>query len=275
MNKSDVLIKWTGTKRSQAKDIVQYFPKNINTYFESFAGSCSILWEVLNTSDIKVEYYICSDINENLINLWKNIKDNPYKLSSDYRNLWNDLNNKNEKDRNNYWYKIRDQFNKFKDPSIFLFLNRTCYNGLIRYNSIGEFNTSYHFSRKGIDPETLHNIILKWHKKLVEKNVIFNYENYVNIISEPEDFMYFDPPYSKSDSMYYGKIDLNEFFTYLSNLKCKWILSFDGFQNDISNIYNIPKDLYKKHILIESGNSSFSKLKGNNVSVKESIYLNF
>ena len=129
MNKSDVLIKWTGTKRSQAKDIVQYFPKNINTYFESFAGSCSILWEVLNTSDIKVEYYICSDINENLINLWNNIKDNPYKLSSDYRNLWNDLNNKNEKDRNNYWYKIRDQFNKFKDPSIFLFLNRTCYNG--------------------------------------------------------------------------------------------------------------------------------------------------
>jgi len=276
MNKSDVLIKWTGSKRSQAKDIIEYFPKYIDNYFEPFAGSCSVLWDLLNNKDISVNHYICSDINPDLIFLWNEIKEHPEMVISTYETLWNSLNSIEEQEkRNDLWYDIRNEFNKNRNPYLFLFLNRTCYNGLIRYNNSGEFNTSYHFSRKGIDPKSLHDIIFKWNKILVEKNVIFNHGDYLDIITKTNDFMYCDPPYSKSDSMYYGKINYNEFFLYLNNLECKWILSFDGFQNEINNIYDIPKDLYKKHLLIDSGISSFSKLKGNNVSVKESIYLNY
>ena len=276
MKKSDVLIKWTGSKRFQAEEIVKHFPRQINRYLEPFAGGCSVLWEVLNTPDIKVKYYICSDVNPDLIALWKEIKEHPYRITFDYKQLWQNLNNiQNEKERNACWYELRNDFNKHRDPSMFLFLNRTCYNGLIRYNNTGEFNTSYHFSRKGVDPKTLQDVVFRWHKVLTEKNVIFNEENYIDVIAGYDDFMYCDPPYSKSDTMYYGKIDYDELFAYLDYIKCKWVLSFDGLQNDVSNVYDIPKELYKKHLLLEAGSSSFSKLKGNDVAVKESIYLNF
>ena len=55
-------LKWTGSKRYIAKEIISYFPKKIDTYYEPFCGSASILIELLQ-SDIKVKKYIISDIN--------------------------------------------------------------------------------------------------------------------------------------------------------------------------------------------------------------------
>ena len=62
------VIKWSGSKRSQAKNIVSYFPREIDTYYEPFCGGCSVLRALLE-SDIKVKNYVCSDINEGLIDL--------------------------------------------------------------------------------------------------------------------------------------------------------------------------------------------------------------
>ncbi len=67
------LIKWSGSKDSQAKNIISYFPKEINTYFEPFLGGGSIFLELLE-SDIKVNTYYLSDINEELINIYGLIK---------------------------------------------------------------------------------------------------------------------------------------------------------------------------------------------------------
>ena len=61
-------IKWSGSKRSQAEEIVKLFPKEIDTYYEPFCGGCSVLRRLLS-SDIKVNHYICSDLNGDLINL--------------------------------------------------------------------------------------------------------------------------------------------------------------------------------------------------------------
>lgn len=275
MKKSDILIKWTGSKRYQAEQIVKYFPKEINRYLEPFAGSCSILWEVMNNSDIQVNSYIVSDLNLDLINLWNEVKQHPYKLSIDYKFLWEELNSLKDETRNSFWYKIRDEFNEFRESSLFLFINRTSYNGLVRYNANGDFNTSFHFSRNGIEPSKLSEIIFKWSEMLNINNVIFNEEHYINVIGGKSDFIYLDPPYSDSSSMYFGKIDYDELFNYLIFVKSKWALSFDGFRGDESRIYDVPQSLYKNHILIPAGKSSFSKLKGSDVEVRESLYLNF
>ena len=70
------LIKWSGSKRSQASEIIKYFPKEIDTYYEPFCGGCSVLRTLLE-SNIKVNRYICSDLNTELIELWRLIKSNP------------------------------------------------------------------------------------------------------------------------------------------------------------------------------------------------------
>lgn len=90
------VIKWSGSKRSQAKNIIAYFPKEINVYYEPFCGGASVLRRLLS-SDIKIKHYICSDLNEGLINLWNEIINNPEQVSLHYRKLWNELNKDDDK----------------------------------------------------------------------------------------------------------------------------------------------------------------------------------
>lgn len=85
------VIKWSGSKRSQAEKILTFFPKEIDTYYEPFCGGASVLRRLLD-SDIRVKHYICSDLNGGLIDLWNEIINNPLEVSSYYKKLWNELN---------------------------------------------------------------------------------------------------------------------------------------------------------------------------------------
>ena len=59
------VIKWSGSKRSQADEIIKYFPTNIYTYYEPFVGGASILRKLMECSDsIHVDKYVCSDLNK-------------------------------------------------------------------------------------------------------------------------------------------------------------------------------------------------------------------
>ena len=58
MTKFQPVIKWSGSKRSQSQEILKYFPKNIQTYYEPFCGGCSILMALMLDEDIKVGKYI-------------------------------------------------------------------------------------------------------------------------------------------------------------------------------------------------------------------------
>ena len=91
-------IKWSGSKRSQAEQILGYFSKEINTYYEPFCGGCSVLRRLLS-SDIKVNKYVCSDLNSDLIGLWKEIKYNPNQVIEHYKVLWKELNKDEDKER--------------------------------------------------------------------------------------------------------------------------------------------------------------------------------
>ncbi|MGG3986977.1 DNA adenine methylase [Bacillus smithii] len=185
------VIKWTGSKRKQSEKIVSLMPNEIDTYYEPFVGGASVLFQLLH-SNIKVNKYICSDINNDLITLWNEIKNHPNNLIESYTHLWKELNvDENIERKKQYFYQVRRRFNKNRDPSDFLFLSRTCTNGLIRYNSKGEFNTLFHFSRKGIKPKTLAEIILNWSNKLNEYNVKFINCSYEQINSNENDFFIF------------------------------------------------------------------------------------
>lgn len=267
------VIKWTGSKRSQSEEIIKRFPKDINTYYEPFVGGGSILFQLMN-SDIKVNNYICSDINQDLINLWDMIKDNPYKLSESYNILWNELNSiKDIECRKKYYYDIRKRFNKFRNPEDFMFLSRTCVNGIIRFNSKGEFNTSFHFSRPGINPTKLKDIIYQWSDLLNKNNVLFICQDYKDIIPQEGDFIYLDPPYVNTKGLYYGKIDYEDLWDFLSIQKADYILSFDGKTGDKDMTYEVPTYIYNKHEYIYNGISGFNKLNKRQKYVSESLYI--
>ena len=269
------VIKWSGSKRNQAKNIVSYFPREIDTYYEPFCGGCSVLRAMLET-DIKVNNYVCSDINMGLISLWLLIKTSPKIVEREYRKLWEQLNSLETVEKQKVFYeKIRDKYNKGKNPLDFMFLDRTCFNGLIRYNQKGEFNTPFHLNRGGIKPDTFAKIIKEWSTLLNKHNVEFKMLTYRWIRPKENDFMYLDPPYAKTKGMYANEFDNKRFFNWMRGLPCKWALSYDGKSGDEDNTYDVPTDLYEEHYYLSSGNSSFKRITetDKNAMVFESLYI--
>lgn len=269
------VIKWSGSKRSQANEILKYFPKEIDTYYEPFCGGASILRRLLS-SNIKVNHYICSDLNSGLIDLWNEIINNPKRVSSYYKKLWNELNQDDDKQRKKeYFATVRERYNREHNPLDFMFIMRTTTNGMPRYNRDGEFNNSFHVTRNGIIPKTLEKIIYEWSELLNKNKVEFMACSYDEIKPKENDFVYLDPPYANTKGMYYGTIDYDKLWNWLRNLPCKYALSFDGISGEEDNTWNVPRDVYSKHEYLLSGNSSFKRTIGrsNNSIVYESLYL--
>lgn len=269
------VIKWSGSKRSQSEEIIKYFPKEIDTYYEPFCGGCSVLFQLLH-SDIKVKNYVCSDKNKGLIDLWNLIKVNPKLVSDSYSIMWNELNIDDNKERKKqYFYMVRERYNNKHNPTDFMFIMRTTTNGMPRYNNNGDFNNSFHVTRNGILPNKLEKIIYQWSEVLNKNNVKFINQEYNNILPKENDFIYLDPPYANTKGMYYGTIDYNILWNWLKQQSCKYILSFDGKTNNEDMTQNIPTNIYSKHIYLNSGNSSFRRVvgKSKNTIVKESLYI--
>lgn len=281
---SQPIIKWSGSKRSQAPEIIQFFPQEIDTYYEPFCGGASMM-KMLLDSDVKFNNVVCSDINGDLIELWKNIKNNPQVVFDGYVKMWSELNSTNDVNlKRKYFEEKRDEYNKTHDPYIFFFIMRTTTNGMPRYNKNGEFNNSFHLTRNGIEPQNLKPIIDDWTEKLNRYNVEFRHCSYDEIfrITKPDDLLYLDPPYFsvKKHTMYSGTLDFETYFNNLRDVNergVKFIMSFDGKSGNVDNTYSVPKDCYTHHTYIKSGNSSFKRTVGNDKHsmVYESLYLNF
>lgn len=263
------VIKWSGSKRSQANDIVKLFPNDFNTYYEPFIGGGSVLYTVSPFNGI------CGDICTPLIALWNEIKERPLQLAESYKQRWQWLQDEGQ----DVYYTIRDRFNRHQNPEDFLFITRTCTNGLIRFNKSGEFNNSFHITRKGIFPSTMQKIILDWSQRIQRTQFInSDYHNTLSTVKKG-DIVYLDPPYENTKGMYYGRIDYNLLWNELDRLNSigvKYILSFDGIRGGKNILAKVPEELYVRHELIKSGVSSFDRVvNGKYTVVYESVYLNY
>lgn len=263
------VIKWSGSKRSQASVIKSFFPEKIKCYYEPFLGGGAMLYATMPQTAV------CGDICKQLISLWNKVKQSPEELAEEYRVRWERL------QREGYlsYYAIRDDFNASNSPEDLLFLSRTCVNGLIRFNANGEFNNSLHHTRKGIEPERLKKIILDWSDKIQTTDFYADDYRRTTETATTSDFIYLDPPYFHTKGRYYGTIDYGEFLSFLEDLNVrgiKYALSYDGKRGNDDYTVTLPKELYKRHEFIASGNSSFKKvIDKENMQVFESLYLNW
>lgn len=312
-------IKWSGSKRKQAPYIVSKFPKEINTYYECFLGGASVLHELLNQiacGSISCKHIVCSDINKDLINVWNMFKnpDTRQKLYDGYCELHKALKRRGEyiegtePNRTHItkcqilYYEIRQQYNDYIDRNeysdkrtiIFYWITRTCFNGLIRYNTkTNHFNASFHVGgRFGITPNELQSVFESWGCVIDSfiKNggtIEFVNKSYNDVICDAKegDVVYMDPPYENTTGMYFCKeLDTKYFWNVLSKLndrKVKWLLSYDGISGNNDLTADVP-NLYVRHEYVNAGHSSFKKLKSkttkekkNKDIVKDSLYMNY
>ncbi len=179
-NKAIPFLRWAGSKRDLIKDISKYIPATFNKYHEPFLGSGALYFH-LNRKDSYL-----SDSNHNLINAYIQIRDHASDIVSILKSY------KNEEP---FYYDIRNKVfdNQIEAAAQFIFLNKTCYNGLYRVNSKGIFNVPFG-RRKNVDYVS-ENIILEASKSL--KNAIITnsdfYESVNNVAAG--DLVFIDPPY--------------------------------------------------------------------------------
>lgn len=263
------VIKWFGSKRPVAPLLAQHF-RSCPTYYEPFVGGGAML------PFAKAPKGFASDIIPELIELWNLIKRDPKLVAEEYRKRWNQL----QTEGANVYYIIRDSFNKTRNCLDFLFITRTCVNGMIRYNSEGDFNNSFHLSRPGINPDTLEKILLQWSCAI--KNITFLNMDYRECLDSVGrgDFVFLDPPYGGTKDRYtHSEFNLTDFYNELERLNSVgafWMLTFDGSSGD--RVYNFapPETVYKHRFSVNTGASAFSRLiDKKKEKISESVYLNF
>lgn len=270
MKQTDVLIKWIGSKRYQSAEIIGHFPAKIKTYYEPFLGGGSMMF-VVAASNIEIDKLVCTDLNPVLIELWKLVQTNPDQILNSYTKMWEELGRGGKE----YYYQVRKEFNQDSEPCKFFFLLRTCRNGLVRFNRKKEFNVGFHLKRQGIQPERLKNVVDLWSEVLGRRNIEFCTCDYRSIHSDSGDFLYLDPPYAtpKDQLIYYGMLEYDELWTWLRSQRGSYALSLNGFKDDTDWTLDVPKDLYRKHLLISNGLSKLDQLQQNRVKALDSLYL--
>lgn len=207
------LLKWVGGKTQIINEILKCVPPKINNFHDPFVGGGSVLLEMLK-KQITGKYY-ASDSNANLINFYKQIQTNVSGVIADIQKIVNEFNASlsgtiNRKPKNlaeaqthkeSYYFWVRDLYNKETNRNTaemaarFLFLNKTCFRGLYRENSKGEFNVPYgNYTNPAIfDPLHLQSVAT------AIVNVVFTCQDFTVALGsvKKDDFVYLDPPYVK------------------------------------------------------------------------------
>jgi DNA adenine methylase len=277
MKESKPFLKWAGGKTQLINDIQKALPKEFIkqkfNYIEPFVGSGAVLFWMLNNFP-KIEKAIINDINSDLTNTYKEIAKNPKELISileQFQNEYHLLEN-NSENKKDYYLNKRENFNSRKfsnteQAALFIFLNRTCFNGLYRVNRNNKFNVPIgSYKRPTIcDVEN----ILAVSESLKKVEILTgDYQQTIELAERPALF-YFDPPYkplSKTSSFNsYSKDDFNDdeqirlrdFCKKLDSLNHYWILSNsdlksknieDNFFDELYSDFNIQRVKAKRSI---------------------------
>ncbi len=258
-------VKWVGGKRQLLKQFrfLNLYPPYVfnlktSTYFEPFVGGGAVFFDLLPKKAV------LSDLNKELVTTYNVIKNNVEGLIKSLKK------HKNEKE---YFLKIRamdvSKMSDIEVASRFIFLNRTCFNGLYRVNKSGGFNVPFGQNKNPLicDEVNLRKL------NLTLKNVSIIHSDYKNVLKEAKkgDFVYFDPPYhplnatssftsyTKENFSAQNQIELRDAFLELHKRGCYVMLS-NSDAKFVNEIYSGHKGV--RITKVEAGRAINSKGNG-------------
>lgn len=191
--------KWAGGKRALLPELLARMPKNWNRYYEPFVGGGALFF-ALRARDVNTEFFL-SDTNGDLINAYREIRERPNQLIRRLRGMKND---------ERFYYRVRDfDIDTIPDDepgkesaraARFIYLNRTCFNGLYRVNRSGRFNVPFggYASPLICDAKNIKAV-----SRALRKVHLYRLPFHVTMLQSTRgrdtpsagDFVYFDPPY--------------------------------------------------------------------------------
>ncbi len=244
-------VKWVGGKARLVPQLKDFFPESYLEYYEPFLGGGALFFSI----NPKKSYI--NDMNGVLINAYRNIRDNPDRVILELKEIehaYHSLDSLEEK--KHLYLQKRQEFNSlasddFEKTILLIFINKTCFNGMYRENSKGQFNIPFgqHVKPTICDEKNLRNVSNELQKAIISSS---SYEKCIEN-AKKGDFIYFDPPYApmnttSSFTTYQAggfttedQIKLRDNFKKMSDRGCKVMLS-----NSDTELIN---DLYKEFII--------------------------
>lgn len=228
-------VKWVGGKSQLLYEIREKYPSQIEKYCEPFVGGGAVLFDILNR--LQPKKVLINDINKELINTYKQIRDNCESLIVQLSEIQSRYKSQSLEENKAYFYEKRERYNELKvndddaenleKAVLFIFLNKTCFNGLYRVNSKGLFNVPFNNAKNPLlcDEENLSacSALLQNVEMLIG-----DYKQCKKFIDK-KTFVYIDPPYrpltqtsaftSYSENEFADKeqIELGKFINEISN----------------------------------------------------------
>jgi DNA adenine methylase len=188
-------VKWVGGKRGLLEQIIPLFPKRFENYHEPFVGGGAVFFALYSRGMLANKKIRLSDINRELINTYQVVRDTPEALITvlkDYKAQHSE----------SFYYRIREldrneetfrKLSAVERAARFIYLNKTCYNGLYRVNKKGYFNTPM---GKYKDPAIVDADGIMYAAEALQ-NAVIEHEPFDSVAryARRGDFIYFDPPY--------------------------------------------------------------------------------
>ena len=215
------IIKYRGGKSKEIPQLIQHIPDFKGRYIEPFFGGGAMFFY------LERKNAIINDINSKLIDFYKGVQSNFPTVKAELSEIeevykanrvaYEELKKQHPDSRvldNNeeLYYTIRDMYNGLTEPrysaaTLYYFINKTAYSGMIRFNAKGEFNVPY-----GRYKNFNTALLTEQHHQLLAETEIHN-EDYKKIfdIAQPDDFIFLDPPYDCVFSDYGNKEYINGF----------------------------------------------------------------
>ena len=258
-------IRWAGGKQKIINKLLSFLPADIRSrnYKEPFLGAGSLFFA------IQPENAILSDANEHLINCYRYIKSDSALV---YRYLASHSRNTNK----DYYYRIRKLYNE-SPPSAaqsarFIYLNKTCFNGIFRVNKKNKFNVPYGWK----EPPSLPSKAMLKKASIALKNaelLAWPFNSILNKVTA-NDFVYLDPPYPPLNGTSYfthytkerfgndDQIQLAEFVYSISKIGAKFMMSNADTEliRELYNRYNIYDISVTRWITCKSKKHKVSEL---------------
>lgn len=256
------IIKWSGGKKDEIKLFIHHIPTNINIYLEPFIGGGAVYFHLQNNKNV------INDVHKELIDFYNSIK---HGYGEDIYNFMNE--NKNEEEN---YYKVRDKYeirNELDNAKRFYYLRKTCYRGMMRYNSKGGFNIPFG-KYKSINYEELKN---KKYEELLQKTEVLNknFDYIFNKYDDDKNFMFLDPPYDSEFTNYgycsFGKEEHKKLAECFKNtkIKCLMIIGKTDFITELYKDYIVDEYDKKYRFKLHSGRV------GSEINTKHLIIKNY
>lgn len=264
--KAKPFVKWVGGKGQLLGQIEALLPKDFDnwrevSYIEPFVGGGAMLFHILQEHP-NISHAVINDINPKLTTCYRVVRDSPILLIERLKEIEDYYHGlKMEEERKEYYLRWREAFNRgltgIEQTAAFLFLNRTCFNGLYRENSKGGFNVPFGRYSK---PQICNEDLIMADSKLLQRVEILTGEFEKTFdYAKGKTLFYLDPPYRQTFNQYTKQafndekqIKLKEFCDRISDHGYNFMMSNsdceDGFFDELYHGYNIEMVWAKRSV---------------------------